>query len=90
MPGFLYYFIGAPLADGSCLSFCLWRSREDAVAAAAHPQHRAAMTEGLPCFAQYQLERYRVVKRNGALAIEAIAGPNDGVGFDALPSRRRF
>jgi hypothetical protein len=66
-PGFLYYFIGTPRPDGSCLSFCLWHSRQDAVAAAADPEHREAMTNGLPCFAHYQLERYQVSKRHGKL-----------------------
>jgi len=68
-PGFLYYFIGTPRADGCCLSFCLWHSQQDAVAAAADPEHRRAMTKGLPFFAHYGLERYHVVKRQGELSI---------------------
>lgn len=72
-PGFLYYFIGAPRPDGGCLSFCLWRSRVDAVAAAADPEHREAMVLGLPCFAEYVLERYQVAKRAGAVSFEPVA-----------------
>ena len=68
-PGFLYYFIGTPRADGCCLSFCLWHSRQDAVAAAADPEHQEAMVKGLPFFEHYQLERYRVLKRAGQFSI---------------------
>ncbi len=67
-PGFMYYFIGTPRADGCCLSFCRWRSRPDAVAAAADPEHREAMVNGLPFFEHYLLERYRVLKQGGALS----------------------
>lgn len=66
-PGFMYYFIGTPRPDGHCLSFCLWQTRHDAVAAAADPEHRAAMELGLPFFAHYRLERYQIQKRDGAL-----------------------
>ena len=66
-PGFLYYFIGTPRADGSCLSFCVWHSRQDAIVAAADPEHREAMANGLPCFAHYRLERYDVIKRHEEL-----------------------
>jgi hypothetical protein len=71
-PGFMYYFIGSPRPNGNCLSFCLWRSREEAVAAASDPEHREAMESGLPFFAHYRLERYRVVKREGVLAFHAL------------------
>lgn len=85
-PGFMYYFIGTPLADGSCLSFCLWRTRADAVAAAADPEHRQAMTEGLPCFAHYVLERYRVVKGDGAISVLPLESPAGGRPGDAAPA----
>src|SRR5215213_12031119 len=68
-PGFLYYFIGTPRPDGCCLSFCLWHSRQDAVVAAADPEHHEAMVKGLPFFEHYQLERYRVLKRAGQFSI---------------------
>jgi hypothetical protein len=67
-PGFMYYFIGTPRPDGCCLSFCLWRSKSDAVAAMANPEHREAMVKGLPCFAHYVLERYQVSKQDSVLA----------------------
>jgi hypothetical protein len=66
-PGFLYYFIGTPRPDGCCLSFCLWHARQDAVVAAADPEHQKAMIEGLPFFAHYRLQRYEVSKRHGNL-----------------------
>ncbi len=69
----MYYFIGTPLADGSCPSFCLWRSRPDAVVAAADPEHREAMVKGLPCFEHYLRERYEVAKRDGARSFLSLA-----------------
>lgn len=71
-PGFMYYFIGTPRPNGNCLSFCLWRTRQEAVAAVADPEHRAAMELGLPFFAHYILERYQVVKRDGVLSFNAL------------------
>lgn len=71
-PGFMYYFIGTPRPSGNCLSFCLWRSREEAVAATADPEHRAAMELGLPFFAHYRLERYQITRRNGVLTFHAL------------------
>ena len=77
-PGFMYYFIGTPRPDGNCLSFCLWRSRREAVAAAADPEHRAAMELGLPFFAHYRLERYQVVKHDGVLSFRALEAATPG------------
>jgi hypothetical protein len=71
-PGFMYYFIGTPAADGSCLSFCLWRTRADAIRAAADPEHQEAMVKGLPSFARYALERYQVVNQGGVPRIVPI------------------
>ena len=39
-PGFVHYLKGPAAADGSCLSFCLWQSRDEARAAAAPPGPR--------------------------------------------------
>ena len=71
-PGFMYYFIGTPRPSGNCLSFCLWQSRQEAVAAAADPEHRAAMELGLPFFEHYRLERYRITRRDGVLIFHAL------------------
>jgi hypothetical protein len=77
-PGFMYYFIGTPRPNGNCLSFCLWRTREEAVAAVADPEHRAAMELGLPFFAHYLLERYQVVKQDGVLSFYALEASPSG------------
>jgi hypothetical protein len=77
-PGFMYYFIGTPRADGCCLSFCLWRSQPEAVAASADPAHREAMIEGLPHFEHYRLERYRVIKNDGLLSFLSLPSPSTG------------
>ncbi len=84
-PGFLYYFIGTPLPDGGCLSFCLWESPADARAAADDPAHRLAMEEGLPAFAYYRLERFRLRKEGGVLAFHDL--PSSFGARDGCPSR---
>jgi hypothetical protein len=78
VPGFMYYFIGTPRADGCCLSFCLWRSQPEAVAASTDPAHREAMIEGLPHFEHYRLERYRVIKNDGLLSFLSLPSPSTG------------
>lgn len=77
-PGFMYYFIGTPRPNGNCLSFCLWRSRQEAVAATSDPEHRATMELGLPFFAHYRLERYQVAKRDGVLTFRALEASVSG------------
>src|SRR5262245_22111413 len=36
-PGFIHYLKGPRAADGTCMSFCLWQTREDARHAARKP-----------------------------------------------------
>ncbi len=72
LPGFIYDSVGSPLVDGSCLSYCLWRSQQDAVAAADDPTHREAKASGLRFFAEYRLERYRVVKQDGVISFRPL------------------
>ncbi|MDX2161393.1 MAG: hypothetical protein SF162_08730 [bacterium] len=87
-PGFMYYFIGTPLADGHCLSFCLWQSREAALVGASDPAHREAMIEGLPAFEYYRLERYYIHKRAGEVAFTALI-PTEPQGHPhAVPAQR--
>ena len=62
MPGFLLYFIGMPLHDGHCLSFCLWRSPQDARNSARHSAHQAAQSLTHSMFDYYTLERHCVIK----------------------------
>jgi hypothetical protein len=68
LPGFLYYFIGTPLASGECLSFCLWNSQQEAALASAQPAHREAVMKGIESYEYYTLERYDVFKQDEAIA----------------------
>jgi hypothetical protein len=71
-PGFMYYFMGVPMKDGHCLSFCLWQTQEAARIASADPAHREAMICGLPSFEYYDLERYHVRKSHGLITFERL------------------
>lgn len=71
-PGFLFYFIGVPLASGECLSFCLWQTRESAQQGGAHPIHRRAVEQGIGAFEYYELERYNIHKQNGRLTFNRL------------------
>jgi heme-degrading monooxygenase HmoA len=62
MPGFLLYFIGTPTSEGHCLSFCLWRTQQDARNSAKHSAHQAAQSLTASMFDYYTLERHRVIK----------------------------
>jgi hypothetical protein len=55
-PGFVHYFKGPRADDGSCLSFCLWTSREEARAASAKPEHAAATALIDEMYRTYALE----------------------------------
>lgn len=59
-PGFVHYFKGPLGEDRSCLSFCLWSSRDAARAASARPHHRAAVTLTAASYERYGLETYLV------------------------------
>lgn len=70
-PGFIHYFKGPAAGDGSCLSFCLWETREDARAAAAKPAHREAVSLINEMYASYVLEYHRVARgAEGRLTFE--------------------
>jgi len=68
-PGFVHYFKGPRAADGSCLSFCLWDSRAHARAAAAGPNHRAAVELLHEMYSAYTLEFARVTHPQGSAAL---------------------
>jgi hypothetical protein len=71
-PGFIHYFKGPQATDGSCLSFCLWRSRADARAAAGRPDHVRAVSLIDEMYESYTLEFHRVTREaGGALTFEA-------------------
>jgi hypothetical protein len=70
-PGFVHYFKGPAGADGSCLSFCLWNTREDARIAAAKPAHARAVSLIGEMYASYELEFLQVTRTaEGRLAFE--------------------
>ena len=58
--GFVHYFKGPTVADGRCLSFCLWDSRAEARAAAGRPAHTEAAALTHEAYAEYTLEFLRV------------------------------
>ncbi len=64
-PGFVHYFKGPTVADGSCLSFCLWTSRAEARAAAGRPNHIEAVALLNEMYERYTLEFLRVTGRAG-------------------------
>ena len=61
-PGFIHYLKGPRSADGSCMSFCLWQSRENARAAAGKPHHVNAVSLLEEMYETYTLE-YLTVRR---------------------------
>lgn len=65
-PGFIHYFKGPAASDRSCLSFCLWTSRDHARSAAGRPAHVAAVSVIGEMYERYTLEFVRVTGRAGA------------------------
>jgi hypothetical protein len=89
-PGFIHYFKGPTAGDGSCLSFCMWRSRAEARAAAGRPAHLRAVSLLEAMYQQYTLEFHRVARRAGAaLTFETYdrprPAPADSLPADPLP-----
>jgi len=75
-PGFVHYFKGPAAANGACLSFCLWNTREDARVAAAKPAHARAVGLIGEMYASYELEFLRVTRtEEGRLAFEPYGHP---------------
>jgi len=75
-PGFIHYFKGPTAGDGSCLSFCLWRSRAEARAAAGKPAHLRAVSLLEAMYQRYTLEFHRVARQaGGALTFETYDRP---------------
>ena len=64
---------------GSCLSFCLWNSREEARAAARRPAHVRAVGLLDEMYAQYRLEFHAV--RRTADAPTSAAGTEARIAF---------
>ena len=59
-PGFVHYYKGPTMADGRCMSFCLWDSRADARESAGRPAHTQAAALTHEAYAAYTLEFHRV------------------------------
>jgi hypothetical protein len=68
--GLLHYFRGTPMADGRCLSFCLWESRERALAATRTWLHREAARIAHTMYITYSLQRYLLRKQERWAALE--------------------
>ena len=64
-PDFLFYFIGTPNEHRECLSFCLWKSRSEALKASVRPAHQRAQKLTSEMYEWFQLERYIVKKTGG-------------------------
>jgi hypothetical protein len=86
-PGFVHYFKGPLGGDGSCLSFCLWNSRDEARAASARPAHRDAVTLTSEVYEAYALEFIRLRKTHAGGRLEFAA--YGLVRRRAAPPRRR-
>jgi hypothetical protein len=83
-PGFVHYFKGPAASDGSCLSFCLWETREHARIAARKPAHVEAVGLLDEMYASYVLEFHHVITTTEGLAFE----PYGHQEVQPLPSAR--
>ena len=73
--GLLRYFKGEMNERRECLSFCLWESRERAVAASGGFPHRAAARLADRMYESYTLERYELAKGEaGCLVFSRLDG----------------
>jgi hypothetical protein len=78
--GLLRYFKGEMNERRECLSFCLWESREQAVAAAGGASHQTAALVTARMYETYSLERYELAKEGtGGLAFRR---------FEVIPQRQ--
>ncbi|PWN18266.1 hypothetical protein BCV69DRAFT_285241 [Microstroma glucosiphilum] len=68
--GLILYWYGQPDAEtGENLATCIWTSREEAREASRLPMHKAARDLAVEAYETFELERYRVVKREGESGI---------------------
>jgi hypothetical protein len=97
-PGFVHYFKGPVNAQGQCMSFCLWTSRQAARAAAGQPSHVEAAALTFESYAAFSLEFHRVRRLadggftfepyDAAMSIESSGGSHvaPGRGFATQPA----
>lgn len=79
--GFVHYLKGPSATDGSCMSFCLWESRDDARAAARRPAHVRAVGLLEEMYATYTLEFLHVRRAaGGPLTFEPYRAPAQVIG----------
>lgn len=72
--GFLHYFAGSVDSQGNCLSFCLWRSMEEAKLASGKERHMEAVTAAGQFYESYNLEM-RHIQPDGSPAGFAMTEP---------------
>ena len=72
--GLLRYFKGEVNERRECLSFCVWESREQAVAASGGGAHRRAAQLSTEMYESYALERYDLLKRGERLVFRRLEG----------------
>ena len=84
--GFVHYLKGPTVADGRCLSFCLWDSRAEARASAGRPAHTAAAALTPEAYSEYALEFHRVRRIEGEAGF--IFEPYDPVRARKAPAPR--
>jgi len=80
--GLFHYFKGELNERRECLSFCLWESREQAVAAASGMKHDKAASITPQMYDSYVLERYQV--------LEGAHGPIIQRLLDGQPQERAY
>jgi hypothetical protein len=72
--GLLRYFKGEMNERRECLSFCLWETREQAVAAAGGASHQTAAQVTARMYEAYSLERYELAKGARGLVFRRLDG----------------
>jgi hypothetical protein len=76
-PGFNFYFADIVSEDGDARSFCLWDTREDAVAASKREKHQAAVRytfgEGKDVYAFYGIKKFLLVKTDNGLEFTTLS-----------------
>ncbi len=69
-PGFVHYYRGPVTTARECLSFCIWRSRDDARTASRGPRHIEAIALVEQMYESYELEFHRLTKRAGTACLK--------------------
>jgi hypothetical protein len=70
--GLLKYFKGHANERGECLSFCLWETRDQALAAASAASHQSAAHITARMYVSYVLDRYWLKRSGGDPVFELV------------------